>query len=123
MPKEKQPKYDLEKRTTEFGRRVIRLCRAIPCDNINERLIKQVVGSSDSVGANYREANDALGKKDMIMRMKTSRKEAKESKHHLELIEEGNPKFALRMQDLIQESQELINILSAIVTKLENPKK
>jgi len=50
-------KYDLEDRTTEFGKRVIRLCKAIPNNNINDRLIRQVVGSSDAVGANYREAN------------------------------------------------------------------
>jgi four helix bundle protein len=31
------------------------------------------------VGANYREANESLSKKDFLMRMKISRKEAKES--------------------------------------------
>lgn len=111
-------KYDLEDRTTEFGKRVIRLCRAIPNNDINTRLIKQVVGSADSVGANYREANDALGKKDMIMRMKISRKEAKETKHHLELIAEANLLLKPRMKDLLQENQELINILSTIIKKL-----
>jgi len=110
--------YDLEDRTTEFGKRVIRLCKAIPNNAINERLIKQVIGSSDSVGANYREANDALGKKDMINRIKICRKEAKETIHHLKLIAEANDSIAHRMNNLFQEAQELINIFSSIIKKL-----
>ena len=115
-----QHEFDLEDRTTEFGRRVIRLCRALPKNAINDRLIRQVVGSSDSVGANYREANDALSRKDMINRLRIVRKEAKEAKHHLELIEEANPEFKSRMQNLINESDELKRIFSAIIDKLTN---
>jgi len=73
--------YDLEERTTEFAKRVILLCRALPKEFINNRLIGQIVGSAGSVGANYREANDALGKKYFIHRLKISRKEAKETIH------------------------------------------
>ena len=92
-----KPKYDLEARTTEFGKRVIRLCKVLSNNAINDRLIRQVVGSADSVGANYREANDALGKQDMVHSIKICRKEAKESKHHLELIEEANKHLSQRM--------------------------
>ena len=112
-----KPKYDLEDRTTEFAKRVIKLCRSLPRDSINNRLTGQAVGSAGSVGANYREANDALGKKDFIYRLKISRKEAKESLHWLILIETANPKFASRMQNLKQEAKELKNILSAIIHK------
>ena len=75
--------FDLEKRTTEFAKRIIELCKALPRNSMNERLIGQIVGSAGSVGANYRETNDALGKKDFIHRMKISRKEAKETMHLL----------------------------------------
>jgi len=61
-----KPKYNLEERTTDFAKRVIRLCRSLTKDSINNRLTGQAVGSAGSVGANYREANDALGKKDFI---------------------------------------------------------
>lgn len=87
----KKHKFDLEERTTEFAKRVIRLCKSLPRNPMNDRLVGQVVGASGSVGANYREANDSLGKKDFIFRMKISRKEAKEACHWLELIEEANP--------------------------------
>jgi four helix bundle protein len=117
-----QHNFDLEQRTEEFAKRVIRLCRALPKDYINERLVKQVIGSSDSTAANYIEANDAMSKKDMIYRLKISRKEAKESKLHLVCIAEANPTFEPRMQDLIQEADELKRILSSIIDKQENSK-
>lgn len=115
-------KFDLEERTTEFAKRVIRLCKALPRNSMNNRLIGQAVGSSGSVGANYREANDALGKKDFILRLKISRKEAKESLHWLELIEEANLNLSPRMRDIKQEAKELKNILSAIVDKASKNK-
>jgi four helix bundle protein len=80
-------------------------------------MISQVVASAGSVGANYREANDALGKKDFSHRLKIARKEAKETIHWLELIEEANPDFADRMADLKQEVAEILNILSSIISK------
>ena len=112
--------FDLERRTTEFAKRVIRLCRALPKDAINNRITGQAVGSAGSVGANYREANDALGKKDFICRMKIARKESKETLHWLECIEEANPELINRMQEIKQECLEIKNILSSIINKVEN---
>ena len=115
MPKEENKIYDLELRTTEFAKRIIRLCKVLPKNIINNPYISQIIRSSGSIGANYREANDALGKKDFIHRLKISRKEAKETYHWLELISEANPGLKARMGELNQENQELINILSAII--------
>lgn len=109
--------YDLEQRTTDFAKRVVRLCRELPKNEINRPLISQIVRSAGSIGANYREANDALGDKDFIHRMKIARKECKESLHWLEIIEEANPEFVPRMQNLKQETRELKNILSSIIIK------
>ncbi len=108
---------DLEKRTTEFAKRVIRLCKELKNDTINRRLIDQIVRSSGSVGANYREANEALGKKDFAHRLRIARKECKETDHWLELIEEANPGLQKRMESLFTECSEIRNILSAIIMK------
>ena len=116
---ENKPKFDLEKRTTEFAKRVIRLCKELPKNSINNRLITQIVGSAGSVGANYQEANDALGKKDFTHRLKIVRKEAKETIHWLELIEETNPEFKPRMQNLKREAIELTSIFSSIINKVK----
>ena len=109
--------FDLEKRTTEFAKAVVRLCMKLPRNPINDRLVSQVIGSSGSVGANYREANDALGKKDFSQRMKISRREAKETLHWLELIWEANKNVEAQILPLIKEADELKRILSSIIEK------
>lgn len=113
-------KFDLERRTTEFAKAVIRLCKDSPRNPINDRLVGQIVGASGSIGANYREANDALGKKDFIQRLKIARREAKESQHWLELILEANLNKETALKPLMREAEELKNILSAIIIKSEN---
>lgn len=117
LPKKK---FDLEDRTLEFAKRVIRMCKELPRNSVNDKLIDQVIRSAGSVGANYREANDALGTKDFLMRLKISRKEAKETHFWLELIIEANPTLNKRIESLFQESLELKKILSSIITKLQN---
>ena len=112
--------FDLEQRTTEFAKKTIQLCKKLPRDPINNRLIGQITGSSGSIGANYREANDALGKKDFQHRMKISRKEIKETIHWLELIKEANPKVGNDTEVLIAEAIELRNIFSSIINKVCN---
>lgn len=117
---EEVKKFDLEDRTTEFGKRIIRLCKALPKDIINKPLIDQIIRSAGSIGANYREANDSLGKKDFIHKIKISRKEAKETLHWLELIIEANKDFELRMSSLVGEATEIRNILSSIINKIKS---
>lgn len=109
--------YDLEQRTSEFGKRIVRLVQALPNNQTNKILSGQCLRSGTSVGANYREANDATGTKDFLFRLKISRKESKETTHWLELIAEANPTLAPKMNNLLQESKELTYILSAIITK------
>lgn len=109
--------FDLEKRTTDMAKRIIRLCHALPRNSMNNRLVGQIVGSAGSIGANYREANDSLGKKDFLMRIKISRKESKETLHWLELISEANPHLKKRMLNLFIECNEIKNILSSIIRK------
>ncbi len=110
-------KFDLEKRTTDFAKAVIRLCKTLSRGPMNDRLVGQVVGASGSIGANYREANDALGKKDFLVRIKISRREAKESHHWLELIVEANTDKESVIRPLLKEADELKRILSTIINK------
>lgn len=116
LPKKK---FDLEERTLDFAKRVVRMCKELPFNTVNDKLVNQVIRSAGSVGANYREANDALGTKDFLMRLKIARKEAKETHFWLELIIEANPVLKKRIEDLFQESLELKKILSTIITKLQ----
>lgn len=115
---DERKEYDLEERTFKFAQRVRRFVRQILKDPPNEEDIRQVVRSSGSVGANYIEANEAISKKDFIHRVKICRKEAKESRYWLRLLEVGpNSSLETEQAALIQESQELTNIFGAILRK------
>lgn len=105
--------FDLEERTTRFAIDVILLCKLLPLKPYNIKPIAQVVGSAGSIGANYREANDALGKKDFLHRLRISRKEAKETIHWLRVLEAANDAFDFKKY--IREAEELRNILSSMI--------
>ncbi len=110
-------KYDLEDRTLEFGKRIIRLAKALPKNSINVNLIDQVIRSGTSMGANYREANETETKKDFLFRVRICRKEGKETIYWLNLIIEANPEFSERIKPLLQETIELVKIFAAIIEK------
>ena len=112
--------YDLEERTFAFARDVRAFIKLLERTIGNVEDAKQVVRSSGSVAANYIEANEALSKKDFRMRIKIGRKEAKESRLWLRLIDtENRPEARARQDRLCQEAQELMNILGAIFRKSE----
>ncbi|MCB9191288.1 MAG: four helix bundle protein [Flavobacteriales bacterium] len=111
-----EKKYDLEARTLEFAKRVRKFVRNLQMDIPNREDGKQLVRSSASIGANYLEANDGLSKKDFLFRIKLSRKEAKETKYWLNLIETfGNDHQEKERSELLQEANELMLILGAIL--------
>ena len=88
-------------------------------DIINTEYIKQLIKASGSVGANYIEASDDLGKADERMKIKTARREAKESKHFLSLVlTYDDSEVEKERIYLVDESEQIKKILSTIVTKL-----
>jgi len=110
-----KPIYDLEERTFQFAKQVRLFVKTLPNTLANIEDSKQLIKTSGSVGANYREANESLRKKDFLMRIKISRKEAKESEYWLKLIHETNElKNADEAKSLILEANELKKIFSAI---------
>ena len=110
--------YDLEERTFQFAKSVRFFVKALPKTVANIDDSKQLVRASGSVGANYIEANESLSKKDFLMKIRISRKEAKESAYWLRLIHETNKlKNGTDVQSLMQEAIELKKILSSILEK------
>lgn len=108
--------YDLEERTFQFAKRVLEFINKLPKTPANREIIGQLVRASGSVGTNYIEANENLGKKDFQMHIKISRKESKESRFWIRLCECAESEGEERKY-LIQESTELIKIFSAILNK------
>ncbi len=115
MKTEKTKTYDLEDRTLAFAKNVRSFARSFPKDFAAYEDIKQLIRSSGSVGANYIEANNALSKKDFRMRVKICKKEAKESKYWLQLLETENDQTEQTRIKLEKESEELTYIFATIL--------
>ena len=117
MIENQNPKqYDLEERTLKFAEQVRDFIRKLPKTLTNIEYSKQLIRASGSVGANYIEANESFSKKDFVMRIKICRKEVKESRYWLKLVEITN-NLEKERELLIQEATELMKIFGSIVEK------
>ncbi len=111
---------DLEDRTFRFAESVRTFVKQLPRSLSNAEDVRQLVRASGSVAANWIEANEALSKKDFLMRVKISRKEAKERRLFLRLIDVGLTKSSTATRDtLAAEARELVLIFSSIISKSE----
>ena len=118
MSQNQNKPYDLEDRTFEFAKKIRLFVKKLPKTITNIEDGKQLIRSSGSIGANYIEANEALSKKDFMMRTKICRKEAKESAYLLRLIIEINDvEYKNEGLALFNEAVELKKIFSSIVNK------
>lgn len=108
--------YDLEERTMKFSKNIIILCKKIPFNMINKRLIDQLLRSATSIGANYREANECDTKKDFKNKIRISKKEARETIYWIELLIDANL-FKDELLPLLDESKQLMKILASIYLK------
>jgi four helix bundle protein len=111
-------RYDLEERTAQFAGQSRDFVKKLPRTIGNIEDAKQFIRASGSVGANYIEANDAIGEKDFVMKVKICRREAKESRYWLRLLDVGESLAAERKR-LGLEAEELMKIFGAIVRKCE----
>jgi four helix bundle protein len=104
---------DLEDRTFLFAESVRRFVKQLPRTISNTEDVRQLVRASGSVASNWIEADEALSKKDFLIRAKICRKEAKESRLFMRLVDAGFAKTNLADRDgLAKEARELTSIIS-----------
>ncbi len=111
--------YDLGERTLQFAKNVIEFTKTLPKTPANIENFKQLIRSSGSVGSNYIEANESLGRKDFIMRIRICRKESKESVYWLKLLECNKPRDEQKRALLIDEAMQFVKIFNTIIEKSE----
>ena len=115
-PPDRHP-FDLEERTARFGEAIVRFSKKIPRDPTNNRLIDQLVGCGTSVGANYREANEGVSRKDFRNSIARCKKEAKETGFFLRMVVASEPSLAEEARVLYREAKELRLIFASMYRK------
>lgn len=107
---------DFEQRTLRFSLDILVYCKSKKITIFNTVYISQILRSSSSAGANYREANNGLSYKDCVHRLRIARKEVKETIYWLQiLIELDSPTEKIVNQRLQKEAIELMKILSTMI--------
>ncbi|HEX8974752.1 MAG TPA: four helix bundle protein [Patescibacteria group bacterium] len=114
-----QEKYNLEDRTAKFSEGIIDLVRKTQKDIATSPILSQLVRSGTSIGANYCEANGASSKKDFKNKIYICKKECKETKYWLQLLEKASPENIEICRKHWQEAHELTMIFSKIIMTLE----
>ncbi len=109
--------FDIRQRTLKFSVLIIRLITLLPKSPAGFAVANQVVRSGTSIGANVEEAQDAASKKDFTHCLTISLKEARETEYWLRVIKESNLLSDSKLDEILQEVNELIKILTTIVKK------
>ena len=109
--------FDIRQRTLKFSVLIIRLITLLPKTPAGFAIANQVVRSGTSIGANVEEAQDASSRKEFTHTMMISLREARETEYWLRIIKETNLIFDSKLGESLQEVNELIKILTAIVKK------
>ena len=110
-----QNKREIHDRIYKFALQVLQSIKLISKTTENLVLIKQVIRSATSVGANALEADGSESKKEFIHRFTISKKEAKETYYWLSLISDHNPEIKSKLESLIDENKQLVLIISKII--------
>ena len=104
---------EMKRRTKEFAKEIITLCRKLP-NNREGRLIgDQIFRSGTSVAANYRSACRARSKADFISKLSIVEEEADETLFWLEVINEMKIFHYEKLDDLMKENDEILAIVVA----------
>ena len=116
--KEKKPR-DIRERSFEYALRAIKLYQFLQegKDGAGWVLSKQYLRAATSIGANIEEAQSGQSKADFIHKMSIAQKEARESLYWLRLLAKSEILSTNRLESLIQETEELIAVITSIIRK------
>lgn len=105
---------DLEERTTNFAKQTMFLVQKVQLTILNKNIVSQLLRSSSSIGANYREARECESKNDFIHKLGIVKKETNETLYWLDLLKEADKN--INVQNLVLEAGELLRIFSKSIS-------
>lgn len=110
--------YDIRERTFLFALRVLQIAGSLPREHQSWMIGGQLARSGTSIGANTEEADGADSKADKRRSLRIARKEAREARYWLRIVDRMWGK-SIRVEADVAEATEIVRILSAIILKLE----
>jgi four helix bundle protein len=115
-------KANLKDRAYQYSIKIIEFIDIIPKDTCIEIIVKQLLRSATSIGANMVEAKGSSSKKDFTNFFGHALKSANESLYWLGLIRDAKKINNAQLEYLLNETQELANILGSSILTLKGRK-
>ena len=117
----RQP-VDIRKRSVAYALRAIKLYQYLQArkDGAGWILGKQYLRCATSIGANVEEAQAGESRADFIHKLGIAQKESRESRYWLHLLAESGIVKLNKLQPLIQETEELVAVITAIIVNTKN---
>jgi four helix bundle protein len=117
-------KPDIAERSVQYSIRIIKLYKFIEENSVGKIIGKQLLRSGTSIGANIHEAQGGQSTADFIAKMSIAHKEARESAYWIRLLKETDIVPSNRIEELADETDQIIKIISSIlITAKKNKKK
>ena len=113
---QEQPPFEIRERTFLFAVRSVEMVKRFPRSVDGKEIGRQFLRSATSVGANVEEAHGAESQRDFVHKMGIACKEARETRYWLRLVKATTADDD-EVNALLQESDELVRILSTIIAK------
>jgi four helix bundle protein len=110
---------DLEFQTKAFSVTLIQYLAKLPRNVATDVIVRQLLRSGTSIGANYREANRGVSRADFAHKIGIVQKEASETQYWIEILREADIDLSPELLKLHQESTELLAIFTTIGRKLK----
>lgn len=103
---------DLEDRLINFAVRSGKVADALPENRLGQHIAGQIVRSGTSAAPNYAEGCAAESRKEFVHKLSIGLKELRETKTWLRIIRKADLLSARRLQDIVDEADQLCAILS-----------
>ena len=113
--------YNIRERVLLFSDEVLKFCQLLRAkERLYGDIVDQLNDAAGSMGANLAEAKDGESKKDFIHKCSIALKEANESNYWLKRAWRAEKSLRKEAEPLIQESRELISILTTIIVNAKS---
>jgi four helix bundle protein len=112
---------DLKYRCYRFSLQMIKFLKSKKWDSLSLVIVKQLMRSSVSVGANVTEAKNSSSRLEFKRYYEIALKSANESKYWICLLRDGFDETSDELKAILKEADELSKILAATIIKLKKP--
>ncbi len=115
--------WDIRERTFQFAVSTIAACNHVQSGRTADIVLRQLIRSATSVGANVEEGSGAQSRPDFARKLTIALGEAREACYWMRLVKESHWAAPAVIEPLLDEGRQIARILGAIISTLRGTRK